>query len=84
MRKIEFEDIEQLLRLVEAQRDLAYHLQKLKESIEQKNKEMQSVIAKAQRVQMLKSKFKGIDTKIFTKEEVIKINQMLQQRHIRI
>ena len=85
--KIDIQDIEAFVKLCEAQRDLAYHLQKYKEAVAERVKELELITAKAQRVQQLKRKFRAIEPKIkmlLSPEEIKKINALLQQRHITI
>lgn len=85
--KIDIEDIEDYIRLAEAQRDLAYHLQKYKEALELRIKELEILKQKAQLVQNLSAGFRNVDRKkklTLSDEDIKKINNILQQRHIRI
>lgn len=85
--KINLEELNDFLNLIEAQRDLAYHLQKFKEATEQRVKELEIIKNKAQLVYNLKSSFRNVLDKYkqrLTDEEIKKINVMLQQRHINV
>ena len=78
-------ELEGILRLVETQRELVYHLQKYKEAVALRVEELKIITAKAQEVQKLKPNFwgKNIFNRI-SEEERKTINVMLQQRHIRV
>lgn len=85
--KLDIKELETFVRLCEAQRDLAYHLQKYKEAVAERVKELEHITAKAQKVVALKGIFKRGQKKFWltlTEEEVKQVNQMLQQRHIQI
>lgn len=79
------EELKAILRLVEAQRELSYHLQKYKEALELRVKELNLIITKAQEVQRLKHNF-HYDPVLnnLTEEERKQINILLQSKHIRV
>ena len=82
---LDIKELETFVRLCEAQRDLAYHLQKYKETLEQRKKELEIITAKASKVQNLKRIFKKGQKKLWltlSPDEVKQINSMLQQKHI--
>ena len=82
---IDLTELDDFLRLIEAQREMAYHLQKYKEAQELKLKELELITQKAQKVNALKQKFKRVTNwKRLTEEEIKQINCLLQARHIRI
>lgn len=83
--KIEFHELEHLIRVCEAQRDLCYHLQKFKEATSERLKELEMVKQKAERVMQLKNILKTHkEFWIMTEEEKKKVNALLNQRHIRL
>lgn len=78
-------ELEAILRLVEAQRELVYHLQKYKEAVALRVEELRIITAKAQEVQKLKHNFWGAkQLDRISEEERKAINIMLQQKHIRV
>ena len=85
--KIDMRELEILIRLCETQRDLAYHLQKYKEAVAERVKELEVITQKALKVQQLKHIFKKGQKALWltlTPEEVKQVNCMLQQKHIQI
>jgi len=85
--QLDMREVEHLIRLCEAQRDLAYHLQKYRETLAQRVKELEIITQKAQKVVQLKSIFKKGQKALWltlTEEEVKQVNNMLQQKHIQI
>lgn len=73
-----------IMRLVEAQRELSYHLLKFKEAQERKVEELKHITAKAQEVQNLKRNFDWNKFITLSEEEKKSINCMLQSKHIRV
>lgn len=85
--EISLTDIEDYVRLIEVQRDLCYHLENFKESCEQKNKELEIITQKAQKVVNLRQRFRTIGREkwlTLSEEDVKKLNNILQARHIKI
>lgn len=85
--KLDIKEVEAFVRLLEAQRELAYHLHKYNEALKERKKELDLLIVKAQKVVELKHIFKKGQKKLWltlTDEEVKQVNNMLQQRHIQI
>jgi len=85
--RLDIKELETFVRLCEAQRDLAYHLQKYREAVAERVKELEVITQKAQKVQQLKHIFKKGQKALWltlTPEEVKQVNCMLQQRHITI
>jgi len=85
--KLDIKEIEQFVKLLEAQRDLAYHLHQYNEVLRKRKEELELITLKAQKVNQLKSIFKKGSKKLWltlTEEEVKQVNNMLQQRHIKI
>ena len=83
---IDIDEVETLVRLCEAQRDLCYHLDKYREALSLRLKELEHIQEKATKVQTLKQKFKG-NRELWltlTPDEVKQVNNILQARHIRI
>jgi hypothetical protein len=77
-------ELKALFRLVEAERELAYHLVKYKESLELRLEELKHLTAKASEVQRIKH---GWDWKQFsslTEEQKKAINNILQSKHIKV
>lgn len=85
--QLDIREVEHLVRLLESQRDLAYHLQKYREAVAERVKELEIITQKALKVQQLKHIFKKGQKALWltlTPEEVKQVNCMLQQRHIQI
>ena len=85
--KLDIKEVETLVRLCEAQRDLAYHLHNYNEKLKEKKKELELLTAKAHKVVELKRVFGKGQKKLWltlTGEEVKQVNNMLKQRHIQI
>lgn len=84
---IPISELDGYFKMIEAQRDLAYHLQKYKEATEKKVEELKIITAKAQAVMNAKSHFKSrhipyLNT--LSEEDVKKVNALFNMRHIRI
>jgi uncharacterized protein YehS (DUF1456 family) len=74
-----------LFRLVEAQRELVYHLHHLLKHKEETLKELKMIEMKASEVQRLTNHSKGLkNLTSLTEEERKTINNMLMKKHIRI
>jgi len=81
--EIDLEELEKCFQLIEAERELVYHLKKYKEALELRNKELEDLCKKAQRVMLLKRYVKkGITT--LKKEEKEYINKLFGKRFIKI
>lgn len=77
-------ELEGIMRLVEAQRELAYWLHQYNENAKAKLEELKHITAKAQEIQALRHTFKEKIFSRLTLEEQKKINAMLQAKHIRV
>ena len=87
IKSMDIKDLETFVRLLESQRDLTYHLQKYREAVAERVKELEIITQKAQKVVQLKHLFKKGQKALWltlTPEEVKQVNNMLQQRHIQI
>ena len=82
--KLTEDELKRILRLVEAQRELSYHLQKYKEAVALRVEELKHITAKAQEVQNLKLNWNWNKFINLTEDERKLINQMLFQKHIRV
>ena len=85
--KIDLEHLETFLKLIEANRDLVYHLHEFNEATKIRLKELEMIKQKAQIVMNLKHNFRNVEKKyklLLKDDEIKQINNMLQQRHIRI
>lgn len=74
-----------LMRLVEAQRELVYHLQKFKEAQQKKVEELEYITARASEVQKIKHQCSNLAfLESLSPEQKKQINSMLILRHIRV
>lgn len=74
-----------LFRLVEAQRELVYHLEQFRIKSQERLKELEIIKNKAMEVQRLTNHNKSLKKLTsLTDEQKKTINAMLQQKHIRI
>ncbi len=74
-----------LFRLVEAQRELVYHLEQFKIKTQERLKELEIITSKAMEVQRLTNHSKSLKKLTSLSEEQRKqINVMLQQKHIKV
>lgn len=85
--KINLNDLEEFLRLIEVQREFAYHLQRFKELTEQRVEEMKILVNKGHRLAQVETRFRNIASKLkkkLTDEQIKEVNKLLQKRFMKV
>ena len=84
---INIKEIQNFVDLCSTQHELQYHLQKYRETLQERVKELELITQKAQRVVQLKHIFKKGQKKLWLllkDDEIKQINNMLKSKHIQI
>ena len=86
---LEFDELKDVLRIVELNRDLVINLHNLLEATKKRNEEMKSITITAQCLSNLLSKYRGKEVrdlvgKDISDEQKRSLNSIFQQKHIQL